>query len=349
MPVWTTASTHRFPLPWKHGRPWATRHNGPMQRIQGVVQHYAWGDPTFIPGLLGIEPDGQPWAELWLGTHPGGPATFLDGSPLEQHAGELPYLLKVLAAAQPLSLQTHPSDAQARAGYARGVFPDARAKPELLYALTRVEALCGVRPVDATLALLDELGDGAAALAELLAARGPGAALAALYRGEVDPHPVIEACAASPSEPARCVRALAARYPGEASVAATLLLNLVTLEPGQALRLDAGNLHAYLHGAGIELMGASDNVVRGGLTVKPVDVELLLATIDPTPLADPVLPDTGRCELPAVGVALVRVGPGEHHRATGHELAIDLSGGQWYLRPGEQLDATIETYVVTPI
>ena len=319
-----------------------------MQRIQGVVQHYAWGDENFIPGLLGVEPDGQPWAELWLGTHPGGPATLLDGSPLEELTGELPYLLKVLAAAQPLSLQTHPSDAQARAGHARGVFPDERAKPELLYALTRVEALCGVRPVDATLALLGGLGQGAAALAETLAADGPGAALAALYRGEIEAQPIVDACATSPTESARWVRALATRFPGEPSVAATLLLNLVTLEPGESLRLDAGNLHAYLHGAGIELMGASDNVVRGGLTVKHVDVELLLDTIDPTPLADPVRSDRQRCELPAVGVALVRVGPGECHKVSGHELAIDLSGGQWYLRPGERLEPTVETYVVTP-
>ena len=85
-----------------------------MQDVKGVVQHYAWGDPTFIPTLLGVEPDGRPWAELWLGTHPNGPSHLGDGRPLSELTGDLPYLLKVLAAAQPLSLQTHPNAEQAR-------------------------------------------------------------------------------------------------------------------------------------------------------------------------------------------------------------------------------------------
>ena len=86
---------------------------------------------------------------------------------------------------------------------------------------------------------------------------------------------------------AALVRSLAERYPGDASVAVTLLLNHVTLAPGEAIVLGPGNLHAYLHGAGIELMGASDNVVRGGLTTKPVDIDDLLAVVDPTPLSTP--------------------------------------------------------------
>ncbi len=90
----------------------------------------------------------------------------------------------------------------------------------------------------------------------------------------------------------RWVRRLDVKYPGDPSVAATLLLNYVVLAPGEALRLDAGNLHAYLHGVGIELMGASDNVIRGGLTVKPVDVDELLHVVDPTPLADPLFPSS---------------------------------------------------------
>lgn len=320
-----------------------------MQRIEGVVQHYAWGDREFIPRLLGVEPDGKPWAELWLGTHPNGPARLRDGRPLEAVTGELPYLLKVLAAAEPLSLQTHPTAAQAADGFALGVFPDSNAKPELLCALGPFEALCGIRPPEPTLALLRGLGAGADQLADSVATGGPGAALQALYRGSVDPQPVIDACAPSPAREAAWVRTLAARYPGDPSVAATLLLNHVELAAGEALRLDAGNLHAYLSGAGIELMGASDNVVRGGLTVKHVDVDLLLATVDPTPLADPILPVGRRYDLPAAGVALVRVGPGERHRATGHELAVDLDGGQWYLAPGDEVAPAVDTYVVTPL
>jgi len=144
-----------------------------MKDVEGVVQHYAWGDPTFIPTLLGVEPDGHPWAELWLGTHPSGPTRLSNGRPLSDVSGELPYLLKVLAAAQPLSLQTHPTAEQAREGHARGYYIDPKPKPELLCALTPFEALCGVRAVDATLALMHELE--LHPLARMLTADGVGA------------------------------------------------------------------------------------------------------------------------------------------------------------------------------
>lgn len=310
------------------------------------MQHYSWGDPSFIPELLGQYPDGRPWAELWFGTHPNGPATLADGRPLHDVTGDLPYLLKVLAAGQPLSLQTHPDAAQAVDGFARGAYADDRPKPELLCALTPFEALCGIRPVHLTLTLLGELG--AHDLRRVVASSGPGAALEGLYRGEIDPWPVIESCAASERAEARWVRWLDALYPGEPSVAVTLLLNYVRLEPGQALRLDAGNLHAYLRGAGIELMAASDNVVRGGLTEKPVDIDELLRIVDRTALRDPVLPTGARYELPAAGVALLRLDAGDEHAATGHELAIDMLGDSWYLAPGDRLLAAADTYVVVP-
>ena len=114
MPVLTSAARARG------SRRGGRRYRCTVQRVHGVVQHYAWGDPVFIPSLLGVEPDGEPWAELWIGTHPSGPATLDDGRPLSDVAGELPYLLKVLAAAEPLSLQAHPDADQARDGYARG-------------------------------------------------------------------------------------------------------------------------------------------------------------------------------------------------------------------------------------
>lgn len=318
-----------------------------MQRVEGVVQHYPWGDPAFIPELLGLEPDGRPWAELWLGTHPNGPSTLDDGTPLADVTGELPYLLKVLVAAQPLSLQTHPNADQAIDGFARGAYPDSNPKPELLCALSPFVALCGIRPVDATLGLLHDIG--ADDLARLVAADGPGAALHALYRNDVDPRPTIAACAHSTRLEAEWVRRLDAMYPAEASVAATLLLNLVVLEPGDAVRLDAGNLHAYLHGAGIELMGASDNVIRGGLTVKHVDVDELLDVVDPAPLVEPVLPAGSRYDLPAAGVALARLDPGETHAVIGHELAIDLLGNTWYCAPGDEFTTEAVTYVVVPL
>jgi mannose-6-phosphate isomerase len=317
-----------------------------MQTVEPVIQHYAWGDTTFIPTLLGVEPDGRAWAELWLGTHPNGASLLPDGRPLSEVTGELPYLLKVLAAAEPLSLQTHPNREQAVDGYERGIYPDPNPKPELLVALTPFEALCGVRPVDATIELLHELDLHAPA--RVLTADGIGGFVEELYRGDVDSGQFVEACAASERAEAAWVRRLAEMYPGDPSVAVTLLLNLVVLQPGQALRLDAGNLHAYLRGAGIELMGASDNVVRGGLTVKDVDVDELLRVFDPTPLSNPVLPANARVDLPAAGVSLLRLEPGDHHVATGHELSIDTEGRCRYAAPGEDFVADATTYVAVP-
>jgi mannose-6-phosphate isomerase len=320
-----------------------------MQRVSGVVKHYEWGDQNFIPDLLGVEPDGRPWAELWLGTHASGPTTFADDGLLSDVTGPLPYLLKVLSAGEPLSLQTHPTPLQARDGFARGLYPDPQAKPELLCALTRFEALCGVRPEAHTLAMLNELGLADTHLSRVLATEGAGAALAGLYRNIIDPSSTVAACQSSTRPEAGWVRRLDAQYPGDPSVAATLLLNFVVLAPGEALRLDAGNLHAYLSGAGIELMGSSDNVIRGGLTVKPVDVDELLRVVDPTPLTEPLLPIGSRYELPDAGVALVKLDAGERHQATGHELTIDLQGKSWYLAPGDLFVPNATTFVVVPL
>jgi mannose-6-phosphate isomerase len=316
--------------------------------VTGTVQHYAWGDPDFIPSLLGVEPDGQPWAELWLGTHPNGPTTTVDGTPLGELTGHLPYLVKVLAAAEPLSLQLHPDTRQALDGFARGVYPDDQPKPELLCALTAFDALCGIRPVDATLALLDRIG--AEELAAAVRSDGIGPTIQALYRRRLPTDSTLAACNDAAGIEAALVRDLATRYPGEPSVAVTLLLNRVHLEPGEALHLTAGNLHAYLHGAGIELMGPSDNVVRGGLTVKPVDVDELLRILDPTPLAEPVMSGAaldGVYPLPEAGCTLRRLDAGVAHTSTGHELAIGMDGTTSYLPPGTELTTTVTTYVVT--
>lgn len=319
-----------------------------MELIDGVIQHYAWGDPEFIPALLGREPDGRPWAELWLGTHTNGPAT-MGGRPLADTTGPLPYLLKVLAAAEPLSLQAHPTRAQAVAGFAAGRYPDDQPKPELLMALTPFTALCGVRPPDRTIALLERLG--ADELAARVAADGPGAALHDLYRGRLPLEPIVAACRPADGPEAALVRALADRYPGDPSVGVTLLLNHVTLAPGEAIFLGPGNLHAYLHGAGIELMAASDNVVRGGLTTKPVDVDDLLHVLDPTPLADPVRPVAGVYPLDGTPIRLLRlVGPATH-AATTHELVLTSDGQTGYLAPGTTLTVppTTTTYVATVV
>jgi mannose-6-phosphate isomerase len=296
-----------------------------MKLVRGVVQHYSWGHPTAIPRLLDIEPDGRPWAELWFGTHLGGASKILrvddateaalrrsgaddtDGHsiPLLSVAGELPFLLKVLAAAEPLSLQSHPSSDQAKAGYAREnrlnipvgnsrrIYRDPFAKPELICALAPFEALCGFREPVATVELLHSIGGGASIIARLLADHDLDHTMRYLFGGgqeiQVLMKDVIDACQNHDSPSAQWVTRLAVAYPDDPAVIATLLLNYLTLQAGEALYLDPGNLHAYLSGTGIEVMGSSDNVVRCGLTNKHVDVNELLATIVPQPLPDPIL------------------------------------------------------------
>ena len=334
-----------------------------VERVMGVAQHYAWGDVQAIPTLLGREPDGRPWAEWWLGTHPGAPAT-VDGEPLASVSGELPYLLKVLAAAEPLSLQTHPSRTQAEAGFAREeaagialddpfrIYRDPNPKPELICALTSFEALCGFRPVVASIELCEELR--VESVAASLRGDGLAATVRRLYRGELPLDPIVDACLDRHRPEARLVTDLADQYPGDPSIGVTLLLNRVTLARGEAIYLGPGNLHAYLEGVGVEIMGASDNVVRGGLTPKHVDVEELLRVLVIAPLPDPRTPaveDTPgrwRYDTPGTPFRLWRfeVAGAFEHTATGHELVLCTSGATdlidrgetVYLSPGERLE-----------
>jgi mannose-6-phosphate isomerase len=294
-----------------------------MWQLTCAVRHYPWGSRTVIPELLGQpSPADRPHAELWVGAHPDEPSVLDDGRPLdkaitedpetllsarvaERFGARLPFLLKVLAADSPLSLQAHPSTAQAQAGYAAedaaGIphddptrtFKDRCHKPELILALTTFEALCGFRPIEGSLHCLaklevPELKPTIAALA-----RG-GLRAAVLQLLTLDPEPrteLVEAVAASAS---RFVAAedpefintytwaarLAAAYPGDPGVVISLMCNHLKLAPGEAVYLPAGNLHAYLSGAGIEVMASSDNVLRGGLTGKHVDLAALIEVLD---------------------------------------------------------------------
>jgi mannose-6-phosphate isomerase len=324
-----------------------------MRSLRGVVQHYAWGDPVAIPRILGQAEDGRPWAEWWLGTHPGGPAELEGGQPLVELSGPLPYLLKLLAAQRPLSLQTHPDTPTARAGFERenasGLAPDAPeriyrdpyAKPELLCALSPFEALCGFRPLGDTEALLHALG--AHDLAADLRHVGLEATIGGLYRGTIASAPIVAACVGHPSPQAELVTRLDAQYPADPSVPVTLFLNRVRLQPGEALYLSPGNLHAYLHGVGVEVMGASDNVVRGGLTVKHVDVDELLQVLRFQPLADPVVrpvqaaPGKWRYPTPDAPFELCRldVVGRSPHTATSRELLLCTDGDAGPLHHGE--------------
>ncbi len=334
-------------------------------RIGNTPRDYAWGSTTAIAELLGRAPSGAPEAELWLGAHPGSPSAILDPSEtdgardlaewIEQEPrralgagganGELtrlPYLMKVLAAAGPLSLQAHPSAAQAREGFARenamGLpldspdrnYKDPFHKPELIYALSEsFDALSGYREPAVSAQVLEALvasaPDDERALVALLTARllagSAGTALrestAWLLSGDPEVQRLVDVVVAAAerfadgvgapdavelASAADTVRLLARAFPGDPGIVLALLLNRTSLKRGEVLYLPAGNIHAYLHGLGVELMAASDNVLRGGLTAKRVDVPELLAVLDFSPFTVTPLPPAS----PAPGLAIYR-------------------------------------------
>jgi mannose-6-phosphate isomerase len=333
-----------------------------MWQLSSGVRFYPWGSRTVIPELLGQPvPADRPHAELWVGAHPDEPSLLPDGRPLnkaiaadpeallgapavERFGPRLPFLLKVLAADRPLSLQAHPTTEQAQAGFAAeeaaGIphddptrtFKDPHHKPELLLALTTFEALCGFRPVEESLHCLAKLqlpdlkptiaalarGGLQAAIPQLIALSGKRrtalvsavAEAAARFVAAHDPEFI---------NTYRWAAALAETYPGDPGVVISLMCNHLKLAPGEAVFLPAGNLHAYLSGAGVEVMASSDNVLRGGLTAKHVDLAALIEVLDfsdgKVPVLHPVLGPGGlRYPVPVEDLDLTRcqldAGPG---------------------------------------
>ncbi|AJP02294.1 mannose-6-phosphate isomerase [Streptomyces cyaneogriseus subsp. noncyanogenus] len=304
-----------------------------MDRLDNTVRPYAWGSPTAIPELLGVEPTGEPQAEMWMGAHPGAPSRTARGTlpeviesdprrelgarTVERFGPRLPFLLKILAAGAPLSLQVHPDLDQARRGYEdeerRGVpadaphrnYKDANHKPELICALTDFDGLCGFRPPAEAARLLDGLGVASLKpYADLLRAHPEDAALREVLTAVLtaDPQEMTRTVAEASAACARLGGAyapyagIAHHHPGDPGVLAAMLLNHVRLHPGEALYLGAGIPHAYLSGLGVEIMANSDNVLRCGLTPKHVDVPELLRVVrfeagDPGVLRPEASPD----------------------------------------------------------
>ncbi len=276
-------------------------------KIANFARDYAWGSRTLISDYFGTPATGQPMAEIWFGTHPGSPAVTVDsGKPLQEAIGHsLSFLLKILAAESPLSIQAHPNLAQAQAGFERenaaGIAPfaanrnykDDQHKPEMIIALTEFEALCGFKPHTeiefflADLAQHPGVSQGMRAIAaEWLELLGQPEGLKKLFVNILSRRGNLDGVTAELTNLAEFEGqfALAERlnllYPGDPGVVLALLMNHVYLEPGQALFLPAGNIHAYLSGLGVEIMAASDNVLRGGLTAKHIDTNELANVLD---------------------------------------------------------------------
>ena len=313
-----------------------------MELITGVIKSYDWGSRRTLAELAGRpSPSPTPEAELWFGAHESAPSTVGESSGsftlidliredpktqlgaqcAEAYDGTLPFLLKILAAEKPLSLQAHPTSAQAETGFARenaaGIdlsasyrsYRDNRHKPELVVALERFEALAGFRAISSTVTLLTALDLSGVAddVASLAANPCPAELKAVALRWMRSSREHHERLALEVIERATVLLAsggwivdrfeaelstaldLARRYPGDSGVLMSLLLNRVSLAPGEGLFLPAGNLHAYLSGSAVEIMANSDNVLRGGLTTKHIDVDELSSILDFTPIPVDVL------------------------------------------------------------
>ncbi|MFU0922073.1 mannose-6-phosphate isomerase [Kluyvera sichuanensis] len=291
-----------------------------MQKLINSVQNYAWGSKTALTELYGMaNPEGLPMAELWMGAHPKSSSKITDshgvvqslrdvidadkttllGANVATRFGELPYLFKVLCAAQPLSIQVHPSKKAAEIGFAKenaaGIpldaaernYKDPNHKPELVFALTPFLAMNAFREFAEIASLLQPVADANPAIGEFIA-QPTGERLSALFagllnmQGDEKAHAlkVLRAALENQQGPAwDAIRLIAEFYPDDSGLFSPLLLNVVQLNPGEAMFLYAETPHAYLRGTGLEVMANSDNVLRAGLTPKYIDIPELVANV----------------------------------------------------------------------
>ncbi|CAB4619606.1 MAG: mannose-6-phosphate isomerase, class I [Actinobacteria bacterium] len=281
-----------------------------LVRISGEVKNFPWGSKHLIQDQLGLGPTNREVAEVWFGTHAGGQSKLLSsGQNLSEAIGsKLSFLVKFLAADSPLSIQVHPNSLQAKEGFAKenaaGIdltdpkrnYKDDSHKPEILIALSAFEALCGFRPRAQILEIFLAFSESEARFGELAALAATDASLEAIFSELLEDSALAGRFASSVagldidslSEQARLlVVDLLDKYPGETGALVSLLLNFIHLAPGEAIYLPAGNLHAYLSGLGLEVMAASNNVIRGGLTSKHIDKAELRNITDFSELAEP--------------------------------------------------------------
>ncbi|WP_228181187.1 mannose-6-phosphate isomerase, class I [Streptomyces anulatus] len=345
-----------------------------MDRMINTVRHYGWGSVTAIPELAGVEPDGTPQAELWMGAHPTAPSLVqrrgepqpLDrvieegpeselGEPVLRRFGpRLPFLLKLLAAETPLSLQVHPDLARAAAGFKRenerGIpldaphrtYRDGNHKPEMIVALGSFEGLCGFRTARDCAGLLSALNlDRMHRYCTTLRSVPEESALRQVFSAFLTEGPALvndvtravarEAHTAGPYQAAFAgYDSIARAHPADPGLLPALMLNHFRLAPGEGLFLGAGVPHAYIRGLGVEVMAGSDNVLRCGLTTKHVDSQELLRVIAfsaaPVRILRPTATGSGE-ELFATPVDDFRlsvVRPGPHREA----VALDFLAPQ---------------------
>lgn len=336
--------------------------------MKNIIQDYAWGSKEYLQKLTKTESDG-PLAELWMGVHPKAESLVEKeigqwdslseliksqpeqtiGDPLMQRFGNLPFLFKLLAAGEPLSIQAHPSKSQAEEGFRKeeeaGIpidgykrnYKDDNHKPEIVCALTPYWAMKGFRaPDEIRVNFLPWLPEEAV---PLLFSNDQGEdqeQLKSFFKAlmnlkgllkETVLERAVKWSSSRDSDACRWVGKLNDKYPGDLGILSPLYLNTICLQPGEALYLPAGELHAYLQGFGVELMANSDNVLRGGLTPKYMDVPELLKTLTfqcepPQVLTPRSLPDgSGIYDTRSEEFQLINI------NLTGNVSAIHLEAG----------------------
>ncbi|MFQ0973336.1 mannose-6-phosphate isomerase, class I [Gilliamella sp. CG35] len=289
-------------------------------KLENCIKDYDWGSIDSITTLFGIKnPSQKPMAEIWMGIHPLGCSkiiglngekinlnALINQNPLQilgkntyQLFGTLPYLFKVLAANKPLSVQVHPTKADAQKGFEKenklGIdlhspnrnFKDPNHKPELLYALTPFKAMNSFRPIEQILSFFSQItipifNHELAQLQhnphpkqlkhffQFLLNLSPDKKLQAIHQ--------LLACTRSfNQEPFLTIHTLVKDYPNDIGLFMPLILNVIELKPSQAMFLHAQTPHCYLSGTGFEVMANSDNVLRAGLTHKFIDIDALIA------------------------------------------------------------------------
>lgn len=377
--------------------------------LDGKVQHYAWGGFTYIPALLGLPPAEQPSAEYWMGAHQSAPSK-IDGQLLNEYIaaqpeevlgkaaaarfGQLPYLFKILDVKDMLSIQVHPTKAEAEKGFARenaaGIplnasnrnYKDDNHKPEIMVALSEFWLLHGFLPENKLKEVLHTVPEFKA-LAPVFEQEG----YFGLYKKVMEmPQdevntvlrplaervlPAYEAGQLEKKDPAFWAgRAIANDPEGmkrlDRGIFSIYFFNIVYAAPGEAVFQDAGIPHAYLEGQNAELMANSDNVLRGGLTPKHIDVEELLQhtrfeAVHPHILkGEPVhngQEQLYRTPAPDFVISTILLKPGDvyEHTATAPETWIVMDGeavakgsAELPLRKGQSVFAAFgERYSIT--
>jgi len=285
-----------------------------ISKLKNDSRDYDWGSVSLLSDVLGFEATGAPMAEVWFGTHPGSPAKLADDQDVTLYKAlgrHLDFMIKFLAADFPLSIQVHPNEVQAYAGFlaedAAGVaidhpgrnFKDQSAKREAIVAVTEFDLLAGLRPLEkihsAMIELAGQVSEGPSSLLQryaalAISADGHRALIGDILAGEHSSSMQLELLqeiatlsqtrAASELIDYPLLALMTKKFGADRGLLLALTMRRFTIAPGSAVFVETGVPHCYLSGLGVEILSSSDNVLRGGLTSKHVSAPDFMAMLD---------------------------------------------------------------------